>query len=105
MNRLSLLLILIMSAASVGATVFRHGEPVRVAVSDTEPIHVGTAVGILEKDFRSVLSSPVERSADKADVIIGTLGNGGIIESLGLDFGDLKGRREGFVLESLPTDA
>ncbi len=102
MNRLSLLLILIMSAASVGATVFRHGEPVRVAVSDTEPIHVGTAVGILEKDFRSVLSSPVERSADKADVIIGTLGNGGIIESLGLDFGDLKGRREGFVLESLP---
>ena len=84
------------------ATVLRHGEPIRVSLDEAEAVHVKTAFGILESDLRSVLGAPAETAAGEADIIVGTLGVNPLLDTLGLDYADLRGRHEGFMLESLP---
>lgn len=102
MNRLSALLTLILVSVAAHAAVLRHGEPIRVSLDEAEAVHVKTAFGILESDLHSVLGAPAETAAGEADIIVGTLGVNPLLDTLGLDYADLRGRHEGFMLESLP---
>ena len=94
MNRLSALLTMILVSVAAHAAVLRHGEPIRVSLDEAEAVHVKTAFGILESDLHSVLGAPAETAAGEADIIVGTLGVNPLLDTLGLDYADLRGRHE-----------
>ncbi|MDE6628283.1 MAG: glycosyl hydrolase 115 family protein, partial [Muribaculaceae bacterium] len=81
-----------------------RGEAVAVSVSQSEKEHVLTALRMLGDDLAAVLDARLDSSAAiHPDVIVGTVGINPDVASSGADLSALAGRREGFLLEALPS--
>lgn len=84
--------------------VLSSGRTVEVACGNSEDLVVRTAMEMLTRDIRTVLSASVKVSEAGGEIIIGTLGRSKVLELLGTDVSELidnsqlKDKKQGFLL-------
>ena len=95
-------LVLAMTALTLkaSAVVLPSHQPVTIAVDESEPAVVATAVALLESDLQRVLSAPVHMSSQGAQIIIGTVGGKSekLFSHTDIDLTSLNNQRQAFVL-------
>lgn len=84
--------------------VLPSGGTVEVACSNSEELVVRTALEMLSRDIRTVLSASVKVSETGGEIIIGTLGRSKLLEQSGADISELidnsqlRDKKQGFLL-------
>lgn len=78
------------------------GKSVKVACDNTEEKVVHTALDLLSRDFKAVLSAPLLVDDVQGDIIIGTVGKSPLIAKTGVDISALNGQKQAFLLTVLP---
>lgn len=82
--------------------IINNGECIRVELGVSESLVVHTALELLNRDLQSVLECPVLINQGKGNVLVGTVGQDGIVEKSGIDLSVLKDKKQAFVLTALP---
>lgn len=80
-----------------------RGKAPKVEINAKEKIFVKTAFDMLQRDLLAVTGDSAKRLKKDADIIIGTLGVNRSLEKTGIDFSDLAGKQQGFLLTVLPS--
>lgn len=103
----SLVFLLVMALPANGKQkefVLPSGGTVKIACSNAEELVVRTALEMLSRDIRTVLSASVEVKETGGEIIIGTLGTSKVLEQAGADVSEwidnsqLKDKKQGFLL-------
>ena len=99
-----LLLVCIQSGFARSGTVFQllSGQEVTVAISSSEEKVVYIAIDLLKRDLNSVLSASLVTDKKKGEIIVGTLGHSSLLDDTGVDFSELAGEKEAFLITVIP---
>ncbi len=81
--------------------VIRRGHALSVACDTAELPVVHTALSLLERDYKNVFSDTLQRKANGADIVVGTLGKSALLDSFASDVALLQGRQQAFLLKVL----
>lgn len=81
------------------------GHGVKIACAQSEAVVVKTALELLNRDVQAVLATSTEILSDTAgcDVWVGTIGQSEWLESAGIDFSEVNGKTQAFVLAVNPA--
>ncbi len=102
--KVSLLLAMVTCNAYASDFVLKAGKRLSIACLDSEKEVVSTAIGLLERDYKAVMSgdAKITTNGRKSAVVVGTVGESSLIDSSGADLSKLTGLREAFMLTVLP---
>ena len=78
------------------------GKPVKVSCDNAEEKVVHTALDLLSRDCKAVLSASLLVDNEQGDIIIGTVGKSPLIAKTGADVSGLNGKKQAFLLTVLP---
>lgn len=78
------------------------GKPVKVSCDNAEEKVVHTALDLLSRDCKAVLSASLLVDNEQGDIIIGTVGKSLLIAKTGADVSGLNGKKQAFLLTVLP---
>ena len=78
------------------------GKPVKVSCDNAEEKVVYTALDLLSRDCKVVLSASLLVDNEQGDIIIGTVGKSPLIAKTGADVSGLNGKKQAFLLTVLP---
>ena len=78
------------------------GKPVKVSCDNAEEKVVHTALDLLSRDCKAVLSASLLVDNEQGDIIIGTVGKSPLIAKTGADVSVLNGKKQAFLLSVLP---
>ena len=78
------------------------GKPVKVSCDNAEEKVVHTALDLLSRDCKAVLSASLLVDNEQGDIIIGTVGKSPLIAKTGADVSGLNGKKQAFLLAVLP---
>ena len=78
------------------------GKPVKVSCDNAEEKVVHTALDLLSRDCKAVLSASLLVDNEQGDIIIGTFGKSPLIAKTGADVSGLNGKKQAFLLTVLP---
>ena len=78
------------------------GKPVKVSCDNAEEKVVHTALDLLSRDCKAVLSASLLVDNEQGDIIIGTVGKSPLIAETGADVSGLNGKKQAFLLTVLP---
>ena len=78
------------------------GRPVKVSCDNAEEKVVHTALDLLSRDCKAVLSASLLVDNEQGDIIIGTVGKSPLIAKTGADVSGLNGKKQAFLLTVLP---
>lgn len=101
----SLLLFFMISLSASGKQkdfILQSGRPVTIACDNSEELVVRTALEMLSRDIRTVLSAPTDVNEKAGEIIIGTIGQSKAVEHSGVDVSALEGKRQAFLLAVSP---
>lgn len=78
------------------------GKPVKISCDNAEEKVVHTALDLLSRDCKAVLSASLLVDNEQGDIIIGTVGKSPLIAKTGADLSCLKDKKQAFLLIVLP---
>ena len=78
------------------------GKPVKVSCDNAEEKVVHTALDLLSRDCKAVLSASLLVDNEQGDIIFGTVGKSPLIAKTGADVSGLNGKKQAFLLTVLP---
>ena len=78
------------------------GKPVKISCDNAEEKVVHTALDLLSRDCKAVLSASLLVDNEQGDIIIGTVGKSPLIAKTGADVSALNGKKQAFLLTVLP---
>lgn len=78
------------------------GKPVKISCDNAEEKVVHTALDLLSRDCKAVLSASLLVDNEQGDIIIGTVGKSPLIAKTGADLSCLKDKKQAFLLTVLP---
>ena len=78
------------------------GKPVKVSCDNAEEKVVHTALDLLSRDCKAVLSASLLVDNEQGDIITGTVGKSPLIAKTGADVSGLNGKKQAFLLTVLP---
>ena len=93
--------IVVLSVYGQRPFVLKSGQPIRVACSDSEEKVVHTALNLLDRDVKSVLSTRAVVTSESKQgtiIIVGTVGQSDLIDETGIDCSPIKDKKEAFLL-------
>lgn len=103
---LSLSIFLILASSVDGKRkdfILQSGQTVSISCDNSEEQVVHTALEILRRDIRAVLSAPTNLNIGKAEIIIATIGGQyKAIEQTGVDVSVLKRKKQAFLIAVSP---
>lgn len=88
---------LVCSAQNMSFNI-QSGQTVKVACEVSEGQVVKTALELLRRDCRAVLSASLKMTPRCGDIIVGTLGQSKLLDKSGIDLSVLKGKKQAFLL-------
>lgn len=101
-KKLFSLFVLTLSVLSLQAQfIIRSGRPASMACDASEHPVVHTAISLLERDYQNVFSDVLQRKANDADIIIGTLGKSAMLAPFANETEVLKNKSQAFLLKVL----
>ena len=74
------------------------GKPVKISCDNAEEKVVHTALDLLSRDCKAVLSASLLVDNEQGDIIIGTVGKSPLIAKTGADLSCLKDKKQAFLL-------
>lgn len=99
-------LIFIMAVMTVNGKqkdfILKSGQAVVIGCSNSEELVVRTSLEMLCRDLQAVLSVTASVNEKAGDIIVGTVGQSGLIERTGIDVSALKGMKQAFLLAVSP---
>lgn len=99
-------LIFIMAVMTVNGKqkdfILKSNQAVAIACSNSEELVVRTSLEMLCRDLQAVLSVTAGVNEKAGDIIVGTVGQSGLIERTGIDVSALKGMKQAFLLAVSP---
>lgn len=82
--------------------ILKSGQAVVIGCSNSEELVVRTSLEMLCRDLQAVLSVTAGVNEKAGDIIVGTVGQSGLIERTGIDVSALKGMKQAFLLAVSP---
>lgn len=82
--------------------ILNSKQTVTVACSSSEELVVHTALDMLVRDVQAVLSSTTQVNEKDGMIVVGTIGQGVLLQQAGVDVSVLKGKQQAFLLTVSP---